>query len=243
MNQSPAIERWFGQAVQRFRHRLQISQEASAERAGLDRSYIGHVERGALNMSLATIDKLARALGVSACTLLSGPAVVPPREPRSEGTADCIGTGCIGRHALDILVVEDDPSDVKLTLRAFKRAGITNSVQVVSDGAEALDLLHCRGRYAHRRGVYRPGLVLLDLNLPKVGGMTVLRRMKADPRTRGIPVVVLTISRKGDDVAEAMGLGAEACIAKPVVFQRLSEVTPKLRLRWALLGAAAGVRV
>jgi two-component system response regulator len=136
---------------------------------------------------------------------------------------------------VDILMVEDDPDDVALTMQAFKHARMTNFVQVVRDGKEALDFLFCRGGFARRKMEQRPHLVLLDLNLPKVGGMDVLRRVKGDRRTRLIPVVVLTASRDSQELALCRRLGAETFIVKPVDFQGLSQATSQLHLDWVLL--------
>ena len=122
-----------------------------------------------------------------------------------------------------------------LTLRSFKQARIANSVQAVRDGQEALDFLFCAGRFARRKIEDQPYLVLLDLNLPKIGGMEVLRRIKADDRMLSTLVVVLTASRDGQDLAECRRLGAEAFIVKPVDFQALSQATLRLNLDWALL--------
>jgi len=130
--------------------------------------------------------------------------------------------------------VEDDEGDVQLTLHAFKRARITNLIQVVHDGAEALDYLFCEGPYADRKIEDRPQLVLLDLNLPKVGGVEVLRRIKADERTRSIPVVVLTASRDNQELAKCRRLGVETFIVKPVDLPGFCEVTPGLSLYWTL---------
>jgi CheY-like chemotaxis protein len=121
-----------------------------------------------------------------------------------------------------------------LTLHAFKKVRFANRIQVVGDGQEALDYLFCAGEYAHRPAG-GPQMVLLDLYLPKLSGLEVLRRLKADARTREIPVVILTISQVFSDFAECQRLGAETYIIKPLNFQRLSQVTPRLNLDWALL--------
>jgi CheY-like chemotaxis protein/DNA-binding XRE family transcriptional regulator len=218
----------FGASVRKLRHRLGMSQEALAEHADLHRTYITGIECGARNVTLKSIDKLARALQVSTATLLS----------LSSEPGD--GTGLRGNESpvgqcVDILMVEDCRADVELTLRAFKQARISNSVKVVRDGEEALNFVFCTGRFAQRKLEDRPQLVLLDLNLPKLGGKEVLRRMKVDERTRSIPVVVLTGSRDGQELAECRRLGAEAFIIKPVDFHSLSQATPRLKLNWALL--------
>src|SRR5258707_3661278 len=124
--------------------------------------------------------------------------------------------GSAPAKCVDILMVEDDLQDVEMTLQAFKKARITNSVQFLHDGEEALDFLFCTGRFAHRKMEDPPQLVLLDLNLPKVAGMAVLRRIKAAESTRSIPVVVLTASRDSQQLAECLRLGAETHIAKHV---------------------------
>jgi two-component system response regulator len=136
---------------------------------------------------------------------------------------------------VDILFVEDQADDAELTMQALKSAKITNRIHVVRDGAAALDFLFSTGEYARREPGSRPLMILLDLNLPKISGLEVLRRIKADPRTRSIPVVVLSASKQDRDIATSKRLGAEAYIVKPVDFQNLSQVTPQLSLQWALL--------
>ncbi len=221
----------FGTAVKRFRNQLGISQEKLAERAGLDRTYICHVERGGRNVSLSTIDKLARALEVSIATLLS------PAGQAGIQAGDLAGQPSIKAFG-DILLVEDKRRDAELTQRAFNKAGFTNPLHIVTDGEVALDFLFCEGSYAKRKGDPPPQVVLLDLNLPKVGGMEVLRRIKGDERTRMVHVVVLTASKSDAHIEESMKLGAAAYIVKPVDFHNFCEVTPKLSFRWALLPAA-----
>jgi len=228
--EEPQILSRFGASVRSFRHRLGISQEALAERADLHRTYIAGIEGGARNITLKSIDKLARALQVSTATLLSHSA-----ESNRRAGCDEYATG----KYVDILVVEDSRNDVELILKAFKQARITNSVQVAQDSQEALNFLFCTGRFANRKIENRPQLVLLDLYLPKVNGIDVLRRIKADARTRSVPVVVLTASLQCRDLAECRRLGAEAYIVKPLDFQGLSQATPQLNLDWALLEPSA----
>jgi CheY-like chemotaxis protein/DNA-binding XRE family transcriptional regulator len=229
--EEPQILSRFGASVRSFRHRLGISQEALAERADLHRTYIAGIEGGARNITLKSIDKLARALQVSTATLLSHSA----ESNRRAGLNDEYATG----KYVDILVVEDSRNDVELILKAFKQARITNSVQVAQDSQEALNFLFCTGRFANRKIENRPQLVLLDLYLPKVNGIDVLRRIKADARTRSVPVVVLTASLQCRDLSECRRLGAEAYIVKPLDFQGLSQATPQLNLDWALLEPSA----
>ena len=134
-----------------------------------------------------------------------------------------------------ILLVEDNPADEKLTLRAFKQAGVVNEVTVVRDGAEALDFVFCRGLYAERRFDRPPKLILLDLKLPKVSGHQVLRAIKSDPRTRSIPVVVLTSSAQDRDLVECYRSGTNSYIQKPVNFVEFQEVVHKLGFYWLVL--------
>ncbi len=134
-----------------------------------------------------------------------------------------------------IFLIEDNPDDEALTLRALKKNNLGNEVVVARDGAEALDFLFGTGLYEGRDLNKMPQLTLLDLNLPKVDGLSVLRRIKRDPATRSIPVIVLTVSRNSQDIIDSQQLGAEAYIVKPVGFHNLTEVTPQLRMRWALL--------
>ena len=216
------VKKKFGAAVRLHRDQLGISQEELAGRAGLHRTYISDVERGARNVSLESIHRLAEALEVSLSVLFSrleeaGKSPVLPEE------------------MVDILIVEDSSEDAELTIKALKEARITNRICVVRDGAVALDFLFCTGVYAHRKHNDRPQIILLDLGLPKVDGLEVLRQIKGDPRTRTIPVIVLTISSRDRDIAASRRLGAEAYIVKPVDFQNFSGVTPQLSLQWALL--------
>ncbi len=120
----------------------------------------------------------------------------------------------------DILLVEDNLHDVELTVHALERHHVANRIQVVRDGAEALDYLFGTGAYAGRSPDDRPRVILLDLKLPKVDGLEVLRRVKSDPRTKTIPVVVLTSSREERDIVESYGLGANSYIVKPVDFEQ-----------------------
>lgn len=218
------VKKIFGDSVKARRNQLGFSQEELAERADLHRTYISDVERGARNVSLQSIVKLARALEISVSALF----------PHTED-ADTNNGKPAGSDVVDILLVEDNADDVDLTLHAFQKARFTNRVHVVRDGAEALDYLFCQGNFTHRSLEEHPQVVLLDLYLPKVSGLEVLRRLKGDNRTRNIPVVVLTASRDGHDMTECRALGAETYIVKPVNFQGLSEATPHLNLNWALI--------
>jgi len=134
-----------------------------------------------------------------------------------------------------ILLVEDNPDHEALTLRALKKAGLANPVTVARDGAEALDYLFGTGAYAGRNLGEMPNTVLLDLKLPKVDGLEVLQRMRSDPRTRLIPVVVLTSSDEERDLAVSYQLGANSYIRKPVDFVEFLEATRQLGLYWLVL--------
>jgi len=134
-----------------------------------------------------------------------------------------------------ILLVEDDPDDEALALRALRRNNIKNEVVVVRDGTEALDYLFGTGSYASRDASDLPQVVLLDLKLPKIDGLEVLRRVRADPRTELLPVVVLTSSKEDRDVVESYSRGANSYVRKPVEFNEFSEAVRQLGLYWLLL--------
>ena len=218
----------FATAVRACRGRLGISQEELAGRAGLHRTYVSDIERGARNLSLESIDKLAKALEIPVSTFFSRLNELPQS---GSGTFPVLATD----EVVDILLVEGDRDDVKLTLRAFNNANLDNRIYVVADGAEALDFLFRSGAYAQRRVGDRPKVILLDLKLPKGDGLDVLRRIKAEPQTRMTPLVVLTESPQDPDIAECRRLGVEAYIAKPMDFLRFAMVIPQLGLQWALL--------
>lgn len=134
-----------------------------------------------------------------------------------------------------ILLVEDNPDDVDLTLRAFKRAGITQPVDVARDGAEALDYLFAQGAFASRAGQQPPVLVLLDLKLPRLDGHEVLRRIRADARTRLLPVVILTSSVEEADLSRGYGGGCNSYVRKPVSYTEFVEAARQLGLYWLVL--------
>lgn len=137
-----------------------------------------------------------------------------------------------------ILLVEDNPDDVLLTRRAFERSHVSNEIVVVRDGEEALDFLFATGAHAQRDTTRTPAVVLLDLKLPKLDGLEVLRRLRAEPRTRRLPVVILTSSREQRDLVASYDLGANSFVQKPVDFEQFAEAARQLGLYWLVLNAA-----
>lgn len=142
---------------------------------------------------------------------------------------------------VEILLVEDNPNDVELELRAFKKHNMLNKIFVAKDGAEALDYLFGTGPFVGRADFIRPKLILLDLKLPKISGLEVLRTIKSNELTRAIPVVVLTSSSEERDLLESYKLGVNSYITKPVEFERFIQVTSELGLYWVLLNKLPSV--
>jgi len=134
-----------------------------------------------------------------------------------------------------ILLVEDNPDDVELTLRALIKNNILNEVNVARDGAEALDFLFCQGTYAGRDASRQPAVTLLDLKLPKVEGLEVLKRLRADERTKLLPVVILTSSKEEQDLVNSYSFGANSYIRKPVDFTKFMEAVHQLGLYWLVV--------
>jgi len=138
-------------------------------------------------------------------------------------------------NIVEILIVEDNQQDLDLALRALRKANLANRVHAARDGQEALDFLFCEGSHSGRKIENEPKVILLDLKLPKVDGLEVLQRIKSDPRTKWIPVVVLTSSKEQNDVVESYDLGVNSYIVKPVNFEQFSEMVQKLGMYWLLL--------
>ena len=138
----------------------------------------------------------------------------------------------------EILLVEDDPSDAELTLRALRQNNLANKVRWLKDGEEALDYLFRRGAHAGRDGGSLPKLIMLDIKMPKVDGIEVLRKLKERPETRTIPVVVMTSSNEEQDVLETYRLGVNSYIVKPVGFEAFLETVAKIGLYWVLTNRA-----
>lgn len=226
-----SLQASFGAAVKDCRNSLRISQEELAWRAGLHRTYIADIERGVRNITLRSAASVAKALDVSMASLLiraGGRMETKPASAREK----------IG----EILMVEDNPADAELAVQAFHQARLTNPMKVIADGGKALSYLFPKGAAARRRKGRLPQLVLLDLNLPTVPGLEILRRLKEDARTRDIPVIILTVSQHDGDIAQCRRLGATAYIIKPVGFENFSQAASQLSFNWVLLKPAPGKR-
>jgi CheY-like chemotaxis protein len=139
---------------------------------------------------------------------------------------------------VEILLVEDNPDDVELTLHALRKESLANSIHVARDGEEALAFVFCNGVHAERSMERPPKLILLDLKLPKVDGMEVLKQLKADDRTKTIPVVILTSSKEERDLVKGYGLGANSYIQKPVDFDQFRETVKAVGLYWLVINQA-----
>jgi two-component system, response regulator len=140
------------------------------------------------------------------------------------------------RHS-EILLVEDNPADAELTLRALRKNNLANHIHLARDGEEALDFLFCRGAYGDRQPGGGPDLILLDLKLPKVDGLEVLHELKGDARTRPIPVVILTSSKEERDLVSSYRLGVNSYIQKPVNFAEFQDVVRQLGMYWLLMNS------
>lgn len=136
---------------------------------------------------------------------------------------------------VEILIVEDNPNDAEMAMRALKRNNLTNKVFVVTDGQEALDFLFSNGKYNMRKNCMRPRMVLLDLKLPKVDGLEVLKELKENPETRIIPVIILTSSKEEKDLIESYKSGVNSYIVKPVDFEKFVDAVNELGMYWLLL--------
>lgn len=143
--------------------------------------------------------------------------------------------------SVEILLVEDNPADAELTLRALKKNNVTNRVEVIRDGAEAMEYLQAAGRYANRSTPSLPKVILLDLKLPFLSGIEVLRRCKADEQLRRIPIVILTSSREEPDIRTCYNLGVNSYIVKPVDFQQFTDAVRQAGLYWLLLNEPPSV--
>lgn len=141
---------------------------------------------------------------------------------------------------VDILLVEDNPLDAELSIRGLQNAKLFNQIIWLKDGQEALDYLYCRDKYADREPI-APGLILLDLKMPRVDGLEVLTALKSDPSKKMIPIVVMTSSQEEKDVVKSYDLGANSYVVKPVNFEDLSEVARQAGLYWLVINRRAGI--
>lgn len=214
------LQAWLGETVKALRRRLGITQEELAWRADLHRTYIADIERGARNVTLRSMDSLAKAFEMTVGELLSNVSVPNAR----------VGSASAGPE--EILLVEDNAADAALTLRAFRLAKVANPLRVLPHAEAAWEYL--TGRGAEAAGPQRPALMLLDLNLPGISGVELLRRAKAEPALRDIPVIVLTVSRHDRVILECSRLGVVNYIVKPLSFENFVRVTPRLNLRLTL---------
>ena len=138
-------------------------------------------------------------------------------------------------NVIKLLLVEDNPQDLELALRSLRKVNLANHIEVARDGAEAMDIIFCEGPHVDRKISEGPRVILLDLKLPKVDGLEVLKRVKSDPRTRAIPVVVLTSSKEQRDIVESYNLGVNSYIVKPVNFDGFTDAMRDLGVYWLML--------
>ena len=136
---------------------------------------------------------------------------------------------------VEILLVEDNPSDLELAMHALKKYNLANNIEIKRDGAEALDFIFCQGKYTERDIEEIPKIILLDLKLPKIDGLEVLNKIKSNPRTRNIPVVVMTSSNQERDIVESYELGVNSYIVKPVDFEQFADAVRNIGFYWLLL--------
>jgi len=151
-------------------------------------------------------------------------------EPQMPGSERSFQTSVV-----EVLLIEDDENDADLALYALKKFNLGNRIQVINDGAEAVDFIFARGRYEQRTEVLRPKLILLDLKLPKLNGVEILEMLKADPRTKNIPVVIMTSSQEAPDLQRCYALGANSYIVKPVDFEQFAKAVQQVGLYWYVL--------
>ena len=222
----------FGKFVRDERKRIGISQEELADRAGLHRTYVTDVERGVRNMTFESALKLTGALDLSFQNIFGefGRWNTLHDPPPARRTTE---------HApADILLVDDNPKDVELTIMGLQRNALVNRIATAATGEDALQLLHGRANKGDDSPALTPQIVLLDLRLPDIDGIGVLRKIRADRRTHDIPVVILTASRSDLDFHESVSLGISGYLTKPIDWIEFSMMMPKFGFRWMLLGAA-----
>lgn len=145
----------------------------------------------------------------------------------------------MNERIINILLVEDNPDDIKITERALSKGRVLNRLYVVRDGQEAVDFLFHEGEYSDPKKAPRPGLILLDINLPKMDGIEVLKRIKADEKLKRIPVIMLTVSKRDEDVIRSYNVGVNSYIVKPVEFDNFVETVKNIELYWVLTNVPA----
>jgi two-component system, response regulator len=223
----------FGTVVRQMRIAKKISQEVLAERAQLHRTYLTDVEHGKRNLSIDSIHKIAAALEVSITDLFSQIEHAPMAH------ADVVLQDAVStserHHAVEILVVEDDPSYVELTLHALRMGNVSNKIHVVRDGEEALQYFFPKNEIDAHTAPAIPKLILLDLKLPKVDGIEVLQKIRSHELTSSIPVIVMTSSNDVVDFKQCQELGVQEYIVKPFNFEQFSRIMLLVGFRWLLL--------
>ena len=146
------------------------------------------------------------------------------------------------QNQVEILLIEDNPDEAELAIRSLKKNSLANNLVHIDDGAEALDYIFCRGKYAGNDISFTPKVILLDLKLPRVGGLEILRQVKTDERTKSIPVVILTSSKEDSDLIEGYNLGVNSYIVKPVNFESFAKAISELGMYWVILNQQPPIR-
>lgn len=222
-----------GGAIRDIRVETKITQEELANRSGLHRTYITDVERGNRNISIESLEKIAAALHTP-LSILFERCEVKRAQPLQllHSSRQRLEPA---PHPIEILMVEDDPNFVELSLHAFSMVNIRNAIHVARDGAEALDCLFATGAFEHRKSMPPPSLILLDLKLPKIDGLEVLSKIRSHEVTRHIPVVIMTSSQSDEDFVKSRELGVQQYLTKPISFSEFSRIAASFGLQWLLL--------
>ena len=227
------LRRYVGYTIRDIRLELNFTQDELANRAGLHRTYITDGERGHRNISIESIEKIAAALQ----TPLS--VIFERCEEKRSQPLQLVNTArhqnLRAPHPIEILLIEDDPNFVELSLHAFKMANVRNVIHVARDGIEALDCIFATGSYESRKSLPPPSLILLDLKLPKVDGLEVLSRIRTNDSTKHIPVIVMTSSQSAEDISRCESMGVQQYLTKPISFGMFSSIAASIGLQWLLL--------
>lgn len=220
----------FGRVLRAQRKQLGISQEELAFRSGLHRTYVTDVERGLRNMTLESVLKITRALELPFVEAITSLGIEEGRSPERT-----VGKHANGNGTADILIVEDDADDALLTTHALRRNGITNRVASVATGKDALNIFAGHDPPIDGMQHFNPELLLLDLRLPDIDGIELLRQLRSDPRTRSLHVVILTASRSDEDRSRCMALGVSDYITKPVNFIEFHHLLTRMGFGWMVV--------